>query len=172
MDNLKSGARGLDAFKPTYSAIEYLAAAAGGALAASGLGAVGQTIAGAALGAVDSISAQYREYKNGDRTEFSGAKLAADVVTGALFGGIGGNGASSIKSGAGGFKQMLSLGGQTIHRTKNALLNRGISGYLSEVGPAAAYYLKNTKIVTKQLLWGRNAVSRTLSIGYSAIPWD
>ena len=169
--NISAGKRGLDVLKPSSSVASYVGAAASGALAASGVGIVGQAVGNAAISAatnvVDQASKIRKDRTRGIQTSFSTKQLLADTTIGLASGLIGGTGASSVVAGAGGAKQMINLGVGSIKRSVSALSNKGISAFVKESGKAATYYANSTIAITKNIFSKNTLKSGVLNMGYS-----
>ena len=178
--NISAGKRGLDVLKPSSSVASYVGAAASGALAASGVGIVGQAVGNAAISAatnvVDQTSKIRKDRTRGIQTNFSTKQLLADTTIGLASGLIGGAGASSVVAGAGGAKQMIDLGVGSIKRSVSALSNKGISAFVKESGTAATYYANSTIVITKNIFSKNTLKSGVLNMGYSVcsqhIAWE
>lgn len=95
-----------------------------------------------------------------------------DGAVGAVCGLISGPGASSVASGAGGQKQMIGLGVDTVTRTLDELAQNGYQAFKTEAKKAAKYYLKSTAKVTNNLVGkasGRVWAAIGIGNGYNAI---
>ncbi|MBE6939730.1 MAG: RHS repeat protein [Ruminococcaceae bacterium] len=164
VSNIASGKKGLDILKPTSSVLAYAGAAASGALAASGVGAVGQVVANATISAATSVESQLRSSNS-----VSVKQVIVDTTIGAATGLISGAGASSVKAGAGGAKQMVNLGTSTIKRTVSAMSNGGLAAYAKESKKAAVHYIKSTVKVTNNMFNLKNFVLNLGNVAYSGI---
>ena len=142
--------------------ISTVAGAANGLLAASGAGMItSMALSGAISGASSILSQAFA----GD---ISLPEVIVDTVVGVVSGSITGAGASSVSSGAGGAKQMINAGKQSIKRITSALKTNGVSAAVTEGKKASRYYYKSTKRVTKQLFSLRNFL---VNIGQAAYSW-
>ena len=142
--------------------ISTVAGAANGLLAASGAGMItSMALSGAISGASSILSQAFA----GD---ISLPEVIVDTVVGVVSGSITGAGASSVSSGAGGAKQMINAGKQSIKRITSALKTNGVSAAVTEGKKASRYYYKSTKRVTEQLFSLRNF---QVNIGQAAYCW-
>ena len=142
--------------------ISTVAGAANGLLAASGAGMItSMALSGAISGASSILSQAFA----GD---ISLPEVIVDTVVGVVSGSITGAGASSVSSGAGGAKQMINAGKQSIKRITSALKTKGVSAAVTEGKKASRYYYKSTKRVTEQLFSLRNFL---VNIGQAAYSW-
>ncbi len=112
-----------------------LSGAANGALASSGVGAVGMTFGSAGISLAENVLSQVSE--NGGFDNFDVKDMIFDTTMGGIFGALGGRGS--------GTKHLTNLGKQTVSRTVNATTHKGFVAGLKEAGKAFAYYGKNTK---------------------------
>ena len=142
--------------------ISAVAGAANGVLAASGAGlATSMVLSGAISGASTFIS----QVLTG---EINLPEVIVDTAVGVICGGIAGSGASSVASGAGGAKQVIDAGKQSVTRVRKALSTTKISrATVVETKKAGRHYLKTTKKVTKNLFSKRNLFSTIGSTIYS-----
>ena len=144
--------------------------AASGVLTASGVGIVGQVVGGALISGAGSALTQSQEISLGYRDELNEWKILGDMAVGGMCAAISGPGASSVQAGAGGTKQMVSLGTQTIQRTGNALKNGGVKAFFKEAGKATRYYCSSTSTVTKNLIFSiPTNLSRVVGTIYSSL---
>ncbi|MGM9646446.1 MAG: RHS repeat-associated core domain-containing protein, partial [Eubacteriales bacterium] len=102
--------------------------AASGALAATGVGLVGQVVGGATIAMAGNAIQQGIDYSQGERETFSVGEMLLDGAIGAVSGLAGGSGASQGNS-----KTAMTLGKQL---TKRVFQKK-------EIGKAFAYYGKN-----------------------------
>ncbi len=118
-----------------------------GALTASGVGIVGSIVGGAAIATVDNVISQMRS-----EDDFSVESMLIDGAVGGICGAISGPGASSLQSGAGGAKQMLNLGVNSVKKTANTWMHQGTKAAAKQFCRSMRYYGKSTIKVTKNLL--------------------
>ena len=135
-----------------------------GALSASGIGVLGQVIGNAAISAVSNIATQVSEYHSGRRQTFSEKELIVDTVWGGVSGLISGSGVTKDF----GQKHMVNLGKQTLSKTGNKLVKKGLSAYVKETGKQASFYYKSTIQITKSMFNIKNALlfSSTIARGF------
>ncbi len=119
--------------------IAFLTGAASGALAATGVGLVGQIAGCATIAMAGNAAQQGIDITQGERQSFDFAEVLVDGAIGAFGGLIGGSGASIGNS-----KSALSYGSRLAGKIFNGNnLSRGLSYYGKEVSKAFAYYGKN-----------------------------
>ncbi len=126
VDNLMDGKSGLEILTPHSSVVDYVAAGASGALAATGVGLVGQIAGNAAISSIQETTHQLFD----DTAGVNLVDIAVNTVGGAISGVAGGAGASLGNS-----KTAMTLGKQLTKR----VFGRG------EWGKAFSYYFKNMK---------------------------
>ena len=141
---------------------------ASGVLTASGVGLLGQVVGGALIGGVSNVLDQGRDLQTDPTKKFNVKSLALDTVVGGALGLLSWTGASSVASGAGGQKQMINLGKNTVKRTFNALFHKGIGAYTSTAAKAAKYYIKSTAKVTSNLFSWNVVSSAALGFVYNS----
>ncbi len=112
-----------------------LASAAGGALGASGVGAAGMIVGSAAISMAENTINQVSENKGFQN--FNIGDMLIDTAIGGIFGAIGGPGTGN--------KHLNNLGKQTIVRTKNTTVKKGLQAGAKEATKAFSYYGKNTR---------------------------
>ena len=134
---------------------------ASGALAASGAGLITSMALSGAISATSSVASQVAA------GEFNFTEVIVDTAVGVVCGGIAGSGASSVASNAGGAKQMINAGKQSVRRTVSTLKQKGISAAATEAKKASRYYRSSTKKVTMALFSKKSILSAVLSPIYS-----
>ena len=134
---------------------------ASGALAASGAGLITSMALSGAISATSSVASQVAA------GEFNFTEVIVDTAVGVVCGGIAGSGASSVASNAGGAKQMINAGKQSVRRTVSTLKQKGISAAATEAKKASRYYRSSTKKVTTALFSKKSILSAVLSPIYS-----
>ena len=134
---------------------------ASGALAASGAGLITSMALSGAISATNSVASQVAA------GEFNFTEVVVDTAVGVVCGGIAGSGASSVASNAGGAKQMINAGKQSVRRTVSTLKQKGISAAATEAKMASRYYRSSTKKVTTALFSKKSILSAVLSPIYS-----
>ena len=107
-----------------------LTGAASGALAASGVGVVGQIVGGAAISMTGNAAQQGIDILQGEKESFDGGSMLLDGAIAAVGGKWGGAGASH-----GNTKTVKALSNQLVKRIRKT----------GEIGKAVAYYSKNMK---------------------------
>ena len=134
---------------------------ASGALAASGAGLITSMALSGAISATSSVASQVAA------GEFNFTEVVVDTAVGVVCGGIAGSGASSVASNAGGAKQIINAGKQSVRRTVSTLKQKGISAAATEAKKASRYYRSSTKKVTTALFSKKSVLSAVLSPIYS-----
>lgn len=124
--------------------IAVLSGAASGALAATGVCAVGAIAVNAAIAMTENTVEQVVENKGFKNFDFG--DMLFDGAVGAVSGTIGGPGK--------GTKHLMSLGKQTVRRTVNAFTHKGAKAGFKEMGKAFVYYGKNSKYFYRGLVKG------------------
>ncbi len=132
-----------------------------GVLTASGAGLFGQIAGGALISSANNAAQQV--YDNKGFNNFNVVSMLQDGAIGGLCGAISGPGASSVQAGAGGGKQMISLGKGTVKRTWNALTHDGVGAFFKEAGKATRYYWRSTISVSRNLFTVKNLVLHAIS---------
>ena len=124
-------------------ATSILSGIASGALACTGIGAIGMIAGNASIAmaenAVNQVVAK-------GFTNFDVEDMLIDGTIGGISGAIGGPGKGS--------KHLTNLGKQSIKRSVNAFKNKGLKAGIKETGKALLYYGKNTKQYYKEFVRG------------------
>ncbi len=147
VENVMDGKSGLDILKPHSSLVDYIAAGASGALAASGVGLVGQIAGNAAISLVQETTNQLFDNNPGVNLD----AIALNTVGGAICGFIGGSGAS-----VGNSKTAMTLGKQLTKRCfGRGEWAKGIAYYSKNMmnGAGKSIYRELAKGVAKSSIW-------------------
>ena len=83
VENVVSGQRGWDAFKPKSSVVDYVASAASGALAATGIGALGSKLANSAISGAAYAANQLIAGEEVNTAEMAQAMISSAITSGA-----------------------------------------------------------------------------------------
>ena len=125
-----------------------VAGAASGALAATGIGIVGQIVGNALISGAENIANQTILDKENE--PFDVSSLALDMAIGGIGGAIGGDGALVRKTSKGTTRMTSHITSLT-HRTNSRVVKGIVSGSSTTVKKAVVYYVKNTRVLYRQL---------------------
>ena len=136
-----------------------VAGAASGALAATGVGIVGQIVGNALISGAENIANQ--TILDEDNEPFDFGSLALDMAIGGIGGAIGGDGALVRKTTKGTTRMTSHI--TSLTRRTNSRVVKGIaSGSATTVKKAVKYYVTNTRVLYRQLSSG---LAKGLGVG-------
>ena len=124
-----------------------VAGAVSGALAATGVGIAGQIVGNALISGAENIANQ--TIINEDEP-FDFGSLALDMAIGGISGAVGGDGALVRKTSKG-TTRMTSHVTSLTRRTNSRVVKGVVSGSTATVKKAVKYYVKNTRVLYRQL---------------------